>query len=94
MTQNCRAPHKINLVMKFTDDAAVVGLITLGDKSTYRLEVEDLTRWCEDINLILNIQKTKDMVVLSAGLIPPHILSTSMVQLWKLSPLSRIWEYT
>ena len=63
MTSDCRAHYKNNLVVKFADDTAVVGLITQGDESGYRREVEDLTRWCGDNNLNLNIQKTKEMVV-------------------------------
>lgn len=31
--------------------------------SVYRVEVEDLVCWCRDINLILNIHETKEMVV-------------------------------
>ena len=41
----------------------MVGLITNGDESGYRREVDDLVRWSENHNLILNISKTKEMVV-------------------------------
>ncbi|KAK0146371.1 hypothetical protein N1851_014319 [Merluccius polli] len=63
MTSDCRAHYKNNLVVKFADDTAVVGLITQGDELEYMWEVEDLTQWCGDNNLTLNIQKTKEMVV-------------------------------
>ena len=40
----------------------VVGLITDNDEKAYR-EVRDLTRWCKDTNLSLNVPKTKEMIV-------------------------------
>lgn len=61
MTNDGRGHYKKILILKFADDTAVVGLITLRDETAYRLEVEDLIWWCRDKNL--NIQKTKEMVV-------------------------------
>lgn len=58
-TNVCKA--HLNQNLKFAD-TAVIGLIMHGDKSLYRWEVEDLTCWCRDNNLILNIQKTKEMI--------------------------------
>lgn len=67
MAHDCRAHHKNNLVVKFADDAVVVGLIT-------RLEVEDLARWCGENNIILNIQKTKEVVDFRrSGITPPPL---------------------
>ena len=40
----------------------VVGLITDKDETAYR-EVRDLTVWCQDNNLSLNVIKTKEMIV-------------------------------
>ena len=39
---------------KFADD---------NDKTAYREEVRDLTVWCKDSNLSLNVIKTKEMIV-------------------------------
>ena len=49
--------------MKFADDTTVIGLITDGDETAYREEVENLTSWCQDNNLHLNVSKTKELIV-------------------------------
>ena len=62
-TYFCQSSTNSVLLFKFADDTSVVGLITNGDESGYRREVDDLVRWSENNNLILNISKTKEMVV-------------------------------
>ncbi|KAM9783542.1 mitochondrial import inner membrane translocase subunit tim16 isoform 1-T1 [Syngnathus typhle] len=52
-----------NRIVKFADDTTLVGLITKGDETQYRLEVDLLTTWCGDNNLLLNVDKTKEIVV-------------------------------
>ena len=51
-----------NTIIKFADDMTVVGLITDDDETAYR-EVRDLTVWCQDNNLFLNVSKTKALIV-------------------------------
>ncbi|XP_034062768.1 uncharacterized protein LOC117540282 [Gymnodraco acuticeps] len=46
-----------------TDDTTVIGLITVGDETPYREEDENLTSWCQDNNLHLNVSKTKELIV-------------------------------
>ena len=41
----------------------VVGLITKNEETHYREEVNLLTRWCRDNNLLLKVSKTKEIVV-------------------------------
>ena len=41
----------------------VVGLITDNDETAYREEVRDLTVWCKDNFLSLNVIKTKELIV-------------------------------
>jgi len=41
----------------------VVRLITKGDESAYREEVQRLTEWCTENNLSLNIKKTKELII-------------------------------
>ena len=60
-THDCMARHDSNTIIKFADDTTVVGLIT--DETAYREEVRDLTGWCQNNNLSLNITKTKKMIV-------------------------------
>ena len=38
-------------------------LITDNDETAYKEEVRDLTVWCQDNNLSLNVSKTKEMTV-------------------------------
>lgn len=62
-TFDCVANHKDNIILKFTDDTTVVGFITGGDETAYRGEVASLVEWCEENNLTLNTDKTKEMIV-------------------------------
>ena len=62
-THDCTARHNSNTIIKFADDTTVVGLITDNDETAYREKVRDLSIWCKDINLSLNVIKTKEMIV-------------------------------
>ncbi|XP_076849711.1 uncharacterized protein LOC143497938 [Brachyhypopomus gauderio] len=63
LTHDCVAKHSSNHIIKFADDTTVLGLISKGDESAYREEVQRLTDWCKDNNLHLNVDKTNEMVV-------------------------------
>ena len=62
-THDRAATQSSNLIVKFSDDTTIVGLITDNDESAYREGVDTLTTWCQDNNLSLNISKTKEMIV-------------------------------
>lgn len=62
-THDCIPAHISNTIIKFADDTTVVGLITGGDESAYRAEVERLLGWCSENNLSLNIKKTKELII-------------------------------
>ena len=47
--------HTTNTKVKSADNTTVVGLITKGDESAYREEVQRLAEWCSENNLSLNI---------------------------------------
>jgi hypothetical protein len=47
--------HASNSIIKFTDNATVIGLITNNDETAYREEVRALRVWCQENNLSLNI---------------------------------------
>ena len=57
------AMYDSNTIIKFADDMAVLGLITDWDEITYREEGRDLTVWCKNNNLYLNVSKTKELIV-------------------------------
>ena len=63
LTHDCTARYSTNHVIKFADDTTVVGLVSDNDESAYRMEVEQLTTWCRSHNLVLNVEKTKEMVI-------------------------------
>ncbi|XP_068507989.1 probable RNA-directed DNA polymerase from transposon X-element isoform X2 [Syngnathus scovelli] len=63
LTHDCTATYSDNRIVKFADDTTLVGLITKGDETRYRSEVDLLTTWCRDNNLLLNVDKTKEIVV-------------------------------
>ena len=55
--------HTSNSIIKLADNTTVVGLITNNDETVYREEVRSLGVWCQESNLSLNINKTKEMIV-------------------------------
>ncbi|KAK3535060.1 hypothetical protein QTP70_002590 [Hemibagrus guttatus] len=63
LTHDCAAMHSSNHIIKFADDTTVVGLISKNDESAYREEVQRLTAWYRANNLLLNVYKTKEIVV-------------------------------
>jgi hypothetical protein len=62
-TYDCVASHKDNIILKFADDTTVIGRIAGGEEAAYRKEVASLVSCCGDNNLILNMEKTKEMIV-------------------------------
>src|SRR4029434_5151428 len=62
-THSCTYSHKSVQLPKFADDTALMGLISGGDESIYRWEIDHLVTWCGQNNLELNALKTVEMVV-------------------------------
>jgi len=62
-TYNCQPVHVSNSIIKFADDITVVGLVSDNTEDAYREEVQHLVEWCASNNLILNTQKTKELIV-------------------------------
>jgi len=50
------------VMIKFSDDTTLEGLIHNSDESAYRGNVERLAGWCSENDLELNVSKTKEMV--------------------------------
>ncbi len=63
LTHDCTASHTTNKIIKYANNTTVVGLIKDEDETAYRREVEQLTRWCRSHNLLLNVDKTKELVM-------------------------------
>ena len=63
LTHDCTPSFSSNLFIKFAEDITVVGPINNGDETNYRSEVSRLATWCKDNSLHLNMEKTKEIVV-------------------------------
>ena len=61
-THDCVTQFFNNFMMKFADDTTLGGLIK-NDESVYREEVNLLVNWCSENNLLLNVDKTKEVVI-------------------------------
>ena len=62
-THDCVTTNSSNVVIKYADDTTVMGLIDSDNETAYRDEVSSLTHWCEENNLSLNVDKTKELIV-------------------------------
>ncbi|KAF7644299.1 hypothetical protein LDENG_00224440, partial [Lucifuga dentata] len=62
-TYDCKANHSSNHIIKFADDTAVIGLINDNDERVYREEVNNLVTWSLENNLVLNVNKTKELII-------------------------------
>lgn len=60
LTHDCVPRLKDNLIIKFADDTTVVDLVHRNDVSRFREEL--LESWCRENNLVLNVDKTKEMI--------------------------------
>ena len=62
-THDCVARFSSNSIIKFADDTVVVGLISENNEKAYLEEVADLSLWCQDNSLLVNVTKTKELIV-------------------------------
>ena len=62
-TNSCTSSHQSVKLLKFADDTTLIGLISDGDESAYRWEIDQLVTWCSQNNLELNALKTMEMIV-------------------------------
>ena len=62
-TNSCTSSHQSVKLLKFADDTTLIGLISGGDESAYRWEMDHLVTWCGENHLELNTLKTVEMVV-------------------------------
>ncbi|KAK3571464.1 hypothetical protein QTP86_012089 [Hemibagrus guttatus] len=60
---DCVATTNSTTVIKFADDTVVVGLISDNNETAYLEEIRNVENWCQRNNLILNVSKTKELIV-------------------------------
>ncbi|KAK1788958.1 hypothetical protein P4O66_015858 [Electrophorus voltai] len=62
-TYDCTATFSSTIIVKFADDTVVMGLISDNDERAYLEEIKHLENWCQENNLLLNVSKTKELIV-------------------------------
>ncbi|KAK1805683.1 hypothetical protein P4O66_019240, partial [Electrophorus voltai] len=62
-THDCAATSSSTIIVKFADDTIVMGLILDNDERAYLEEIKHLENWCQENNFLLNISKTKELIV-------------------------------
>ncbi|KAK3514090.1 hypothetical protein QTP70_003205 [Hemibagrus guttatus] len=62
-TYYCVATTNSTTIIKFADDTVVVELISDNNEMAYLEEIRNLENWCQRNNLLLNISKTKELIV-------------------------------
>lgn len=50
-------------IVKYADDTVVLGKISKNNEDSYRKETYHVISWCQDNFLVLNVSKTKEMVI-------------------------------
>ena len=60
-THDCKPGHDSNIIIKFADDTTLIGLVSDDDDSAY--DVKHVIKWCASKDLVLNVSKTKEIVV-------------------------------
>ncbi|KAK1798047.1 hypothetical protein P4O66_000549 [Electrophorus voltai] len=62
-TYDCAATTGATIIVKFPDNTVVMGLISDNDERAYLEEIKHLENWCQGNNLLLNVSKTKELIV-------------------------------
>ncbi|KAK1792162.1 hypothetical protein P4O66_012056, partial [Electrophorus voltai] len=62
-TYDCSATFSSTITVKFADDTVVMGLISDNDERAYLEEIKHLENWYQENNLLLNVSKTKELIV-------------------------------
>ena len=93
-THDCVATHASNSIIKFAEDTTVVGQITNNDETAYREEVRILAEWCQENNLSLNVNKTKELIVDFRKQQREHAPIHINGMWWRLWKVSSFYVYT
>ena len=61
----CVSSVKNGIVIKYADDTTItsIGLIPFDNEEHYRRIVADISEWCADNDLELNMKKTKEIII-------------------------------
>lgn len=61
----CAFNQDNNMIIQYADDTTILGLIKGKDKSSHRDLVHKITVYGEDIDLVLNLDKTQELILYS-----------------------------
>ena len=50
------------MIFKYADDTVILGLVRNSSEVNYRLLIDNVSRWCSDNFLNLNVKKTKEVI--------------------------------
>ncbi len=62
-TYDCNFTQDNTIIIKYADDTTIIGLIKGEDESSYRELVHKIIVYGENNDLVLNIDKTKELIV-------------------------------
>ena len=62
-TYDCVAELPDTLLVKYADDTTVSGFINNSDETNYRNQINLIVDWCANNNLLLNVSKTKEIII-------------------------------
>ncbi len=62
-TSDCVSTRDDTVITKYADDTTILGLIRGGDDSGYRGLIKDIPAYSVENNLILNVGKTKELIM-------------------------------
>ncbi len=61
-THNCSPDHGQNSAVKIRHETTIIGGISNNDEALYREEINNLAEHCTENNLLLNVNKTKELI--------------------------------
>ena len=81
-TNDFKTIHTDTKLLKFADDTVIQGLMSLSD-SSYFLEISRFVDWCKENFLILNVSKTKEIIIdfrIFREPLPPVVINNQNVE--------------
>lgn len=78
-TYECVPSQSNTSVSRFADNITVIGLITGGEEIAYSEEVAQLVPCCQENNLSLNAEKTKEMIIEPTFKLPCTYISEDLI---------------
>ena len=73
-------------MLKFADDTVIQGLISSENENVYRESINWFVQWCEEYFLLLNVKKTKELIIdfrIKKSPSAPSLLKMKKLNKWK-----------